>query len=308
MRNLARFIFLEAIFSVISITSGWAGPESQFFVHNQTNTTTGLEKPAIDLFAYRTSYVFESELENNGSFGKQAAWQNLFDYGHRFLLTGSLYLHAGFDYERFNFSQTDAPVPGHLQSIAGVIGLDYMHGSDLGAFIQFRPGFYAENDFNISSFDVPTTLGRVFVLQENRLYFFLGMRAALLSGKYPVIPLAGIVYRPNPQWSFDLVPPEPRITYAPSKRFSVFVGGELVGGSYRTDQNANIVPSKLSGAQIDYTDYRAGAGIIYSPCKALTIDLAGGYSIERSIDYHRAGENFTTDPAPYFRASITAQF
>jgi hypothetical protein len=129
-----------------------------------------------------------------------------------------------------------------------------------------------------------------------------------LSGKYPVIPLAGLVHRPNPKWAFDLVPPEPRITYSPTKKFSVFVGGEILGGSYRTDRNDNIVPHKLDGAQIDYTDYRAGGGIIYSPFKAVMIDIAGGYSFERSIDYNRAGEEFKADPAPYVRVSVKGEF
>ena len=190
-------------------------------------------------------------------------------------------MRAGLAYERFDFSKTDAPVPDHLQSLAGVVGIDYMHGEDVGAFIQFRPGFYTENDLDSASFDVPTTLGRIFVLREDQLYLFVGVRAAFLSGKYPVIPLAGLVYRPNPKWAFDLVPPEPRITYSPTKKFSVFVGGEILGGSYRTDRNDNIVPHKLDGAQIDYTDYRAGGGIIYSPFKAVMIDIAGGYSFER---------------------------
>ena len=123
-----------------------------------------------------------------------------------------------------------------------------------------------------------------------------------------MIPLAGLVYRPNPRLDFDIVVPEPRIIYSPTKNFSVFVGGELVGGSYRTDHDPNIFPRKLDGAQIDYTEYRAGGGLIFSPCKAVTIDLAGGYAIERSIDFNRAGEEFKADPAPYLRISVKAEF
>jgi len=309
MNNFYRRLSLAAAFLLsLSVMPGWAGPESQLFARGETKPAAGLEKPSIDLFSFRSSYVFQSELENDGNFGKQDALQNQFEYSHRFLLTGNFYLRAGLAYERFDFGQTDAPVPDHLQSLAGVIGIDYMHGSAVGAFIQFRPGFYTENDFDSASFDIPTTLGRIFVLREDQLYLFLGARAAFLSGRYPVLPLAGLVYRPNSIWSFEAVAPEPRIIYSPTKSFSVFLGGELVGGSYRTDRNDNIVPQKLNGAQIDYTDYRAGVGIIYSPCKAVKIDVAGGYAIERSIDFNRAGEDFKTDAAPYFRISLKANF
>ncbi|MEP6685671.1 MAG: hypothetical protein ABJB22_02740 [Verrucomicrobiota bacterium] len=309
MKNFFRLLFLDAAFLlVISVIPAWAGPESQLFARGETKAAAELEKPSIDLFSFRSSYVFESDLENDGNFGEQDVWQNQFEYGHRFLLKGNLYLRAGVAYERFDFGESFAPVPDHLQSLAGVIGLDYMHGDDVGAFIQFRPGFYTENDFDSASFDVPTILGRIFVLRPDELYLFVGARAAFLSGKYPVIPLAGLIYRPNQQWAFDIVVPEPRIIYSPTKNFGVFLGGEVVGGSYRTDHDGNIFPTKLDGAQIDYTDYRAGGGIIFSPCKALTIDVAGGYSIQRSIDYDRADEEFKTDPAPYLRISVKAEF
>jgi hypothetical protein len=309
MTDISQLLFLRApFFLLFSIIQVWAGPESQFFARGETKPASELEKTPLDLFFLKSSYVFESDLENDGNFGGQDAWQNQFEYGHRFRLNGNLYLRVGLAYERFDFGQTDAPVPRHLQSLAGVIGIDYMHSEDVGAFIQFRPGFYTENDFNSASFDVPTTLGRVFVLREDQLYLFAGLRAALLAGHYPVIPLAGLIYRPNSQWTFNMVVPEPRILYSPTKGFCMFAGGELIGGSFRTDHDGNILPRKLDGAQIDYTDYRAGAGVIFSPCPAVMIDVAAGYSIRRSIDFHRARENFTTEPAPYFRVSVKAEF
>ena len=102
--------------------------------------------------------------------------------------------------------------------------------------------------------------------------------------------------------------PEPRIIYSPTKSFSVFVGGELVGGSFRTDHDGNILPRKLDGAQIDYTDYRAGRRSNFFTVQGGDDRCRGGYAIERSIDFNRAGEEFKTDPAPYFRVSVKAEF
>ncbi len=86
------------------------------------------------------------------------------------------------------------------------------------------------------------------------------------------------------------------------------MGGEFTGGSFRTDRNDAIIPHKLSNAQVDYSDYRAGAGISYSPSDDISFDLGGGCSIERSFDFHRAGENYKTDPAPYLRFEFKARF
>jgi len=266
------------------------------------------EKVSLDLIEIESSYVLGSDLHRSGSFGDQDAIENSFSYGHRFLLNGHLYLHLGIEYNRFDFSMTGAPVPRHLQSVAGVIGIDYMHNNDVGAFIQVKPGFYTENDFDSSSFDAPITLGRIFVLQPDHLYFFAGANAAFLRGRYPVIPLAGLIWIPNDKWNVLGILPEPRVIYSPNDKIDFWVGGELTGGSFRTDRNSAIVPPKLNGAQVDYSEYRVGGGLIYSPCDNVSIDLGGGYAIRREFDFYRADTRYKADGAPYLRVEFKAKF
>ena len=265
------------------------------------------EPTARDLIHLESSYRFESKLENDGSFGDQAALQNLFEYSHRFLLSGKIFLRLGVSYERFDFSSTSAPVPNHLQLLAGVIALEYVVGNDVGAFICVQPGFYTENDFRQESFDYPITFGRIFVLKD-RLYLFAGVNMAFLRGEYPVLPLAGLIWRPSQEWLVSAVVPEPRVIYSPNKKITYWAGGQLVGWSFRTDRDDNIVPHKLSNAQVDYTDYRAGVGVEFHPSEQVSINLGAGYSFLRRINFERAGEEFDTDPAPYARVSIRAEF
>ncbi len=282
----------------------WAGPEN--FV--ATSTTRETKKVSLDLFSLESGYVFESDLNHGGSFGSQDSLQSEFDYAHRFLLTGNLYLRLGVDYDRFDFGHTSAPVPVHLQSAAGVIGIDYMHGDDIGAFLWVKPGFYTEEHIGINSFDAPVTAGRIFVLQEDRLYFLVGAQSAFLRGGYPIVPFAGVIWMPCDKLRLMAVPPEPRLIYSPTKNLDVWVGGEIAGGSFRTDRDSTIRPTKLNGAQVDYEDYRAGVGLIYSPGNRVTLNFGGGYSIERGFKFHRAGENYRTDPAPYLKLEFKAKF
>lgn len=261
-----------------------------------------------DLIEFESGYVFESDLHRGGSFGNQYELQNSFSYAHRFLLTGHVYLHLGVDYSRFDFGTTAAPVPQHLHSVAGVIGVDYMHNDDVGAFLQIKPGFYGEDDFNSSSFDAPITLGRIFVLEQDKLYLFVGANAAFLRGRFPVIPIVGLVWMPNAKWKVLGVLPEPRVIYSPNDNWDFWVGGELGGGSFRTNKDDTITPSKLSGAQVDYSDYRVGAGIIYSPCDGVSIDLGGGVAIQREFDFYRADVTYKTDAAPYLRLEFKSKF
>ena len=304
MKNATRFHFLLVVIFFSSLA--WARGEAD------QQLPTGSDKHTVtvsrDLFELESSYVFESNLHRNGSFGDQYAIQTSFSYAHRFFLTGNLYLRAGIAYERFDFGTTGAPVPDQLQSAAMMIGVDYMHNDDIGAFIQLRPGFYTQSDFNDASFDVPITLGRVFVLQEDRLYLFAGANAAFLRGRWPVIPILGMIWMPNDQWKVMAMLPEPRIIYSPSDKICFWAGGELAGGSFRTDRNAAIVPSRLNGAQVDYAEYRVGGGFIYCPTDNVSINLGGGYVIERQFDFHRADIKYKTDGAPYLRAEIKTKF
>ncbi|MEO7167069.1 MAG: hypothetical protein ABI787_01880 [Spartobacteria bacterium] len=305
MKNASPFLICLA--SLLLAPLGRAGTE-QDASKMVASTETTTETVPLDLFKIESGYVFESDLNHGGSFGKQALIQNEFEYGHRFLISGNFYAHLGVSYDRYDFGSTSAPVPNHLQAAAGVIGVDYMHGSDVGAFIQVRPGFYTQNDFGISSFDAPITLGRVFILQPDRLYVFAGAYASFLRGGFPVLPLAGVIWIPSEKLRFMGVLPEPRVIYSPTKRLDLWVGGELVGGSFRTDRNSNIRPGKLNGTQVDFSDYRAGVGLAYAVSNQVTFDLGAGYSIEREFSFRRAGETYRTDPSPYVRMQLSAKF
>jgi hypothetical protein len=299
MSNRVRLTFLLAI--GFSLSTAWAQTP-------QLERKDGDPEVPIDIFNLESNYVFESDLNHGGKVGEQHAFESQFEYGHRFHLNGNWYLHLGISYDRFDFGNTPAPVPVHLQSGAGVIGIDYMKGTDVGAFIEFRPGVYTEEHAGLASFDCPITVARFFVLQQDKLYFLVGVNGSFLRATFPVIPLVGLVWIPTDTIRVLAVPPEPRVIYSPNKNLSIWLGGEFTGGSFRTDHEDTIVPASLSGAVVDYIDYRAGVGLIYSPNDSVDIDIGGGYSIERSFNYERADLHYRTDPAPYVRVQVRIKF
>jgi hypothetical protein len=304
---MKRLFSVLACSALLVVPHAWSGTEVADKTAVASSQTTPEAVP-LDLFNIEQAYIFESDLNHGGGRGKQDEIQNEFEYGHRIQLRGNVYLHLGVAYERFDFGSTNAPVPNHLQSLAGVVGIDIMHGSDVGAFIEFRPGFYAQNDFGISSFDVPITIGRIFVLQPDKLYLFGGAYTSFLRGGYPVIPLGGVIWIPSNQVRLMGILPDPKLIYSPTDKLDLWIGGDIVGGAYRTDRNDGIRPSKLNGTQVDFTDYRTGLGLSYEFAKNCTVDLAGGYSIQRHFAFHRAGENYRTDPSPYLSLQLKVAF
>src|ERR1700716_581522 len=115
MRNAARFLFLVLV--CFACSTAWA-----VSIRGEVESIVEEKPEAVsrDLIEIESSYVLGSDLHRGGSFGDQDAIQNSFSYAHRILLNGHLYLHLGIDYSRFDFSKTSAPVPDHLQSVAGV--------------------------------------------------------------------------------------------------------------------------------------------------------------------------------------------
>lgn len=301
---MKKHLLFAALFAALASTGSGGSVETNFVADTET------ENPALDLFSVDASYVFESKLsfDDDDNFGDQDALQTSIEYSHRFRLSGSLYLRAGLAYNRFDFGESSAPVPDQLHSLAAIVGIDYMVGNDVGAFLQLRPGFYAEDDFDGDSFDVPITLARIWVLQPKRLYLLTGVNVAFLRGQLPVLPILGLIWYPSDNWKVFAVVPEPRIVYSPNKNIGLWLGGQLTGGSFRTDHSDTIFPRKLSGAQVDYSEYRAGLGVDFHCGDAVTLTAAGGYAIQRRFNFERAGDDYDTDPAPYARLSLKAEF
>lgn len=177
-----------------------------------------------------------------------------------------------------------------------------MQGKHPGAFFEMKPGYYTEDQLGLASFDVPMTIGRIFVLHEKRLYLPGGATSSFLRGKFPVLPLFGVIWQPRENLRFMGIVPEPRIIYSPAPQLDLRIGGELVGGSFRTDHDADIMPRKLGGTQVDYSDYRAGAGIIYTSRDGVSFEIGAGYSNRAFVRFqprgrrlpHRSGAVFSS--------------
>lgn len=269
-----------------------------------------LEPVPVDVVDLHSSYVFESDIIRGGlNFGSQDAFHNYFEYTHRIHLTGNWYVHTGVTYDRFDFGNVE-PLPVHLQSGAGVIGIDYMRGADVGALLQFRPGFYTEDKIGINSFDCPITLAAFWTIKPDTFYILIGANAAFLRNSYPVLPVVGFVWNVNSQWRILAIPPSPKIIYSPTKNLSFWGGGEIVGGSFRTDHDhfGYFGNERLNGAAVDYVEYRAGAGFTYNPSANVAVDFSGGYAIQREFIFDRADQTYRADPAPYVRLAMRMQF
>jgi hypothetical protein len=287
-----------------------------------------LDTTSLDLLNAESSYVGTSGFtikrfngEGAGTqvpYGDESETEEDFSYGHRFHLFDKLYLRAGVNYERFDFSKTSAPLPTSLQNLCAEFYLEYVVDDNPAIFLRTRPGvFYSNiNQVHYASIDAPTDVGGIIpatLLYSGlkKTYILVGIHASLLD-KYPVLPIGGVVWLIRDNLRLEAVPPEPRLIYTVCKQLDLFAGGEILGESYKraSDPGARPQDQRFSGAVLDYFEYRAGAGLTYSPIKQVDIDFSGGWDLERNFDYYRgdASKEFITHGAPYAKVSVSAMF
>lgn len=277
---------------------------------------------ALTLIHTDSDYVWRSSVDRGD--GTQDALHNSIVLGQRIPLGGIFggwpnaecghwYLRLGAAYERFDFgTDNETRLPDTLQSIAGVIAVEYVVKNDAAILLESRPGVYFQHDINTGAFDAPTTLAAAIpVFGGDKFYLVLGAYGSLL-GNYPVVPFIGAIWHINDQWDLRAVLPEPRLTYKVTEKLHFYVGGELAGGGFKTDRRfvqggQREGRGDVSGTTVTYTDVRAGGGITWEG-KPFTVELGGGASLQRQFDYSRADESFETDPAPYVKLTVKAEF
>src|SRR5262249_15771648 len=91
MKNV--FCLTALCCTLFAVHQSWAGTEADGGSASLAATEKTEEAVPLDFFQINSGYVFESDLNHGGSFGKQSELQNEFEYGHRIRLTGNLYLH-----------------------------------------------------------------------------------------------------------------------------------------------------------------------------------------------------------------------
>ena len=285
------------------------------------------DRTTLDAFDLEASYVGSSDFKDRQfggrsglparSYGSQDEYHTVAEYSHRFLITGNLYLRAGLNYERFDFGTSFAPVPTTLQSVAGVIALEYVVKNTPGFFIRSKPGIYFSNGRNIDAgnFDAPTDIGAV--IEGTRIfsslkgvYFLVGAHGSIL-GKNPVLPFGGVVWLITDRLRLEALPPEPQLIFKLNDKIDLIVGAELIGQAYKRDRNPNYraQDQRFNDGVIDYTEWRLGAGVSINITKGIELDFTGGYVPQRDFDYYRGeGKRFKLEGAPYAKVAFKAEF
>jgi hypothetical protein len=266
------------------------------------------EENSRDLFWYDSVYTFRSDYKTDSRLGDTDSLYHDFSYDHRFLITGKWYFRTGFEYERFDFGQSDNGLPNHLQAIYGHLAFEYVVKDHAGAGIELDPGFYFQNHIDGDRFDIPWKVFVSFPLKKDKVFAVVGLGGGL--NQDPVVaPGGGIIWLINDKLRLEGVFPKPALVYDLNDDWQIRIAGNLYYESFRTDDVVTPLHRlREHNAVVQYNEDRAGFQVSYSGIKHFKITAAAGCTFKRDFDFFRVGVSERTDPAPYVQLSVDAKF
>jgi hypothetical protein len=252
-------------------------------------------------FDLNSAYTFGSRIQKAANLGSQAEYRYEIEALRNFRITGDYYLQLGIDYERFDFSRSNAIFPYSFTSFNAEVNLSYWSGDDFYPVVKLEPGIYYTRDHvTKNSFDVPVRFTPGFKVSEN-LYVILGCSVDAFSNPI-VFPIGGFNWKISDKLNFRAVFPQPRFSYTLNDRLEIYLGGELIGNGYR---NGPTRDRRTNNAIIEYEEERAGVGVNFTVRKGVEFEAIAGWTFERTYDYVRSGPDYNSKGAPYLRVDLS---
>jgi hypothetical protein len=176
--------------------------------------------------------------------------------------------------------------------------------SPWGIDVAATVGYYS--DFEQSDGDALRVTGRGIAAYEASPTTKWVIGAAYLNrAGASVLPIAGVVYQPDPTMRWELVFPRPRIAWQTANSVAgdeewLYVGGEFGGGVWSITR-----PSTGDLDVINYSDWRLLAGYERKILGGLGWRLEGGYAFNRELEYDSATTDVSLDDSVFVRAGLT---
>ncbi len=126
----------------------------------------------------------------------------------------------------------------------------------------------------------------------------------------PVLPVAGLRWEIQTNLILNLMWPKPALIYRVNHDLDAYIcgGGNFTVFRAGTDFGTRLGQPVYNNALATYRDFHVGAGVNYRLVRGLSLEIEGGYSVGREIDYNRLDQTVSFDPAPYVEAGIRYRF
>jgi len=226
------------------------------------------------------------------------------------MLRPGVFASAGGTWERFEVDATSAlPVPKKLQSaalnLAGAMALD----GDWMVSLTVSPGFYAAGSSpGMDGFNAPGLLLGTRKISPT-FSVAVGLRFDAFSDN-SILPIAGFRWQPAPEWTVSLGAPRTEVVYKIREGVELFGGGSMEGGGFAIDdpQLRSSGTISLRDTYVDYREIRAGGGVRWALAETVSLEIEGGWVVDRRFDYYERSLEVKTDGASFWHVGLSTRF
>ena len=213
--------------------------------------------------------------------GKVGVIDTMSEYNYEYKVFGKLPLEFSFQHQYISVNNsTVVKLPARLTSFS--FGLDatfpFLNIKDTYLRIGVSPSFNTDNwSFYENSFRIPQRYFAIYQ-PDKKLIAILGF-AVFPRYRTVFLPIAGIIYKPDDKWLFNLVPSRPTIEYKVNDKLTAFA--EYSG----TMEEFVVTKDDIKGTALEYEEQHAGAGLRYNFNKKIMVSLAVGGAFARKLQY-----------------------
>lgn len=226
---------------------------------------------------------------------------------HQIKIADQLPVKFSFEYHRVDIDDDGVPVhlPSHLQGWAFGVGTKVpapFAASDQHFIgLEVYPSMYTEDlEWEDSAFRVP--FNAYWIYKYSAELIFVAGTSVRIDSDTPVLPIVGLIYKPNDRLHFHLVPDEPNISYKLDDRTTAFMEFD---GSY---EEYEVKRGTDENVILKYRSVSTGLGVKYALCKYSEVSASFGGVLGRQFRYEDDGGKVAPDGALYGKVKLALRF
>jgi hypothetical protein len=247
-----------------------------FIVAARTQAQETGDSP-IEAYSY---FRYMPSRDRDEAAGKVSLIESGSQFSYNFKVAGKMpvTISVGEEFVGINKKNISVPLPSHLTII----------NSDLDAYLptpyeKWFLGVGASPSFNSDDWDGSTESfrmsGRTFLVYQPKEELTLMAGVAFYPGYVDnVLPVFGMIYKPNDKLSFNLTPNRPNITYRVNERLAAFVTGGFDFEEFQISRGSG-------SAVLQYRQDRVGTGVEFDINKNIQSFVTLGGAFNRFLEY-----------------------
>lgn len=218
-----------------------------------------------------------------------------------FKMPGEVFFFTGIGYNLLTISAPEAArLPKRLHGLSMMLGAGRKVTDETYVFLMAAPGLRSDFSAGAQTKGVRVPLSVIVRHKYSARLSFAGGVAysAGFTGRR-ILPIAGVIFRPDEHWVYELGFPRTAIGYR-IDRARVYATAQLSGGEYHTDSTT------VGAERLRYSDRRLLAGVDYKFTPALGLNVGAGYAFKRRFSFpEKERADIKLDDAPFATASIS---